>query len=467
MKRKHMTAAVMAAVMILSSVPSVSAAGWRTNGGVTEYVRHDGSLVTGVMVIDGLAYNFGADGALKGFYTGIGIKNGRIRYYMNGVSYSGGWLTLSSGTYYFDKNGIAATGIITIDGVQYNFGSDGRLADRQDSFTVTSDSSSFMLGSGQELTFTVTAHNINSTASLGNISELQMMKNGQWYRIKPDSSFAVTEIAYTLGDAGAPSYYVEKVQLKFSPELYKKDLESGRYRIPVYISTSSGKVTKYCEFDIIGNAEITAEKSEYIIPETERINISAVLNREEMVYLEQCPTLSYYDKPSGIWSEIKPKTAASAALVSKPSGSIISTYLDLSRYDRTRMKSGRYRAAVGENLFCEFVLKNPFEADVSIMPSENPRKKQVMVTITNESNADITVKGYGQLYRLEKNKWKKLSMKSGKKADTDMFVPAMHKWQKSMLLNDYYSTSSLKKGSYCMIFPTAGSGYVYAYFDIE
>ena len=75
--------------------------GWHTNGGVTWYIKSDGSLAKGTfMTIGGKKYYFSKDG------------------YM-----ATGWQTINGNRYYFNDNGVRQTGWKTIDGKRYFFNS--------------------------------------------------------------------------------------------------------------------------------------------------------------------------------------------------------------------------------------------------------------------------------------------------------------------------------------------------------
>lgn len=59
--------------------------GWQGLPGSSAYLSGDNTYVTGIVIIDGIAYRFGADGRCMGTYTGFGIKDGSTRYYDKGV----------------------------------------------------------------------------------------------------------------------------------------------------------------------------------------------------------------------------------------------------------------------------------------------------------------------------------------------------------------------------------------------
>lgn len=463
-------AAVMAALMMTAACGSAvfaETAGWKTENGKTFYVMEDGNYPCGVCSIDNIVYSFAADGSLIGKYTGIARKNGVLRYYKDGVIFRGGWITDGSGTYYFDKNGVGAEGIASVDGVKYYFAPDGRLMNEASRFSVTADKDSIVLGNRDRIAFTVKADNISGGAYFGEITELQQMKEGKWYKVKPDGDFAVNDVAYILGNMDEQPYYSESQRVFFCPEDYSGSLATGEYRVVINIYAETGNVKKYCGFRIIESAESSSELYSYPISQTEEIRFVTAVNRDQKIYTPNVYGLEYYNKETEQWEKVQPKASAPAAApVEVKAGEAVTSVLDLTAYDRTRLKSGTYRAAVGERFSHEFLLKNPYDVSAYEVITDSKRVKQVNITFVNESDFDITVKGYGQLLRSNGKSWKAVSLKQGKQLDTQITVPALTKWTRSMTLTDYYSVSALKSGSYCMKFPCEDGGFMYAYFDI-
>lgn len=468
-KINRIIAAAMAVTMCFSASASVAAYGWQGSAGTGKYIQENGEAAKGVMNIDGVVYRFSSDGTCLGRYTGIGRKNGVIRYYNDGIMFTGGWLRLPGGTYYFDESGKGAVGIVTIDGKQYNFGSDGCLKDISHSISITADKEYIVLGNREKIKFTFTADNIGGTASFGEISELQRYSDGKWYKVKPSGEYAVDDIAYMLGMVDGPYNYIGSQELYFTPEAYSDKLTTGRYRIASTISTEEGRKRCFCEFTVLDQAAVRASRESYDIQSTERIDMSGYAVKAGYYYGE-AEELYILNTETDQWDKIKPAYtdySKGDVLICAESGDKISCFLDLTRYSRTKLRSGTYRALIGDNITCEFKLTNPFDVSAEQTETESRRKKQIMISFVNETEKDITVKGYGELLRWEKGKWKKVSLKRGASLDTQITIPAMHKWEKSMLLNNYYSIDSLKKGSYCMKFPVSGGGYMYAYFDLK
>ena len=89
---------------------AVSGSGWRTEGGKTYYYKNGGP-VTKAAVIDGILYNFGSDGVCKGKYTGWARSSKGRLYYKDGLALKNKWLKTKSGTrYYAGSSGYLITG---------------------------------------------------------------------------------------------------------------------------------------------------------------------------------------------------------------------------------------------------------------------------------------------------------------------------------------------------------------------
>ena len=125
---------------------------WETAWGHKYYVDGDGRAVQGLRVINNQIYNFGTN---KTFYqralpsgyvnvSGLGwrwIENeqlftgfrhykGSYYWFENGVRQNNQWETAWGHKYYVDGDGRAVQGIVTIDGVKHNFGTNGTFYER-------------------------------------------------------------------------------------------------------------------------------------------------------------------------------------------------------------------------------------------------------------------------------------------------------------------------------------------------
>ncbi|MCI7766603.1 MAG: hypothetical protein MSJ26_01285 [Oscillospiraceae bacterium] len=469
-KKVKLIALAAAAVITAGAVPQVSAAeyGWQESNGNKKYFMENDEYAKGIYVIDGVAYKFDGDGNYIGIYTGLCKKGQTMHFYDNGILYRDGWLKTGGQTYYFYPDGSAAVGITEIDGKTYYFTSTGALKKDKTSFTVNADKSSVVTGKRESICFTVSTDNIGSEAILGNIYELHRFKNGKWYKVKPDSSFSVPEIAYTLGKSSQYGSSTQSVALSFTPEDYKLGLESGLYRVKIPIYSDGRSITKYCEFNVIEGVEVTAPQNEYYLADTSEISLTVKVNKPSEIYRSESVMLYYKNEPSGQWEKVSPKDKSNTlSSYQAAAGSTVTAKLDLSRYSVSSLKTGKYRAVVGEGLSCDFKLIAPYECSAVQFETKSPRLKQITITVINDTDRTVQLKNYGDLYRLSGNKWKKLELKKGKKLDTELTVPAMTKWDKSFYLSDYYNLSDLKKGRYSIQLKDADGFVKYAYFDLK
>lgn len=462
-----------AAMMTITAAPCISAAdyGWQDINGSRKYFMKNDEYAKGIVVIDNTAQSFDSQGNYIGVYTGLSKLGKNTVYFDNGVMYTKGWLTIKGNTYYFYPDGSAAKGITDIDGKTYYFTSTGALKKNKANFQVTADKSVITSGSRETINFTVTTDNIASEAILGNIGagNLHQFKNGKWYKVTPDKGYAVEDIAYVLGKSNTYGTSTDKVTLSFTPEDYKLGLKTGLYRVAIPVYTEGGTVTKYCEFNISEPADVTTPRNEYDISTTNEIIFNVNVNKTSDIYTDDAIELYALNETSGEWEKVEPKSSASvsSASYSVIAGSSVTAKLDLGRYTKSKLNSGKYRAVVGKGLSCEFKLTAPFDCSAVQTETKSARNKQITITIVNDNNTAVTLKNYGTLYRIENGKFKKIALKNGKKLDNELTVPAMTKWDKSFVLTDYYALGNLKKGSYCIQLKDTNNYVRYAYFDIK
>ena len=461
-----------AAVLTISAAPCIYAAeyGWQEINGNKKYFMENDEYARGIVVVDGIALKFDSEGNYIGVYTGLAKLSRNTVFFDNGLLYRDGWLKVGGSTYYFYPDGSAAKGITEIDGKTYYFTSTGALKKDSASYEVTADKTVILSGQRETIRFTVTTDDISSEAVLGNIGvgSLHRFRDGKWYKVKPDSGYSVPEIVYVLGKSRDYSASTDKVTLSFTPEDYKLDLKTGLYRVAIPIYTNGSTVTKYCEFNIIEPASVTTPQSEYYLTDTNEISFNVNVNNTSQIYVPEAIELFCKNEASGEWERISPKDTASVSSASYEvtAGTSVTSKLDLGRYSKQGLKTGTYRASVGSGLSCEFKLIAPFECSAVQTETKSARNRQITITIVNDTDRPVTFKGYGTLYRLENNKYKKVELKKGRKLDTELTVPAMTKWDKSFVLTDYYSLNSLKKGSYCIQLRDETGFVKYAYFDL-
>lgn len=120
---------------------------WKISWGSTYFVRNDGTRATGLVMVDGVYYNFSSKGSMtknafvtydegKRFFgkngqmvTGFLARWG-ITYHFDNDGLMDTGKTLIDGDYYFfkDSGSMQKSAFVTIDGSRYYFLSDGRMA---------------------------------------------------------------------------------------------------------------------------------------------------------------------------------------------------------------------------------------------------------------------------------------------------------------------------------------------------
>lgn len=104
--------------------------GWQEIDGATYYFKNDGSMATSDITVGGIRYKIGADGKhTEGTFARYILFG--TRYYFAG-SYVTGWQTIGEKTYLFDKYGFGYEGEVLIDNNFYTFGRNGVLLKTQD-----------------------------------------------------------------------------------------------------------------------------------------------------------------------------------------------------------------------------------------------------------------------------------------------------------------------------------------------
>ncbi len=478
-KRISAAAAAVCAVMTVMSFNPVSAAryGWQGVKGASAYIQADGLYSTGLVTIDGVTYRFGSDGGCMGAFTGFGISEGKRMYYIDGVPCRDRWMEFPTGVYYFGRDGAAATGITWINGKNYNFAANGKLITSDMSsgaFSMTASKQTVYSGSGDRIDFTIYANNINYTATMGSGIELHRYNGSDWVSVPQTvlSGDSVTDQLAALSYLGAtPMGYVSSKTISFYPDSYSRKLPTGKYRAVITLMTDRGIVDESCEFDIIRSADVTTPSDVYYLNTATKIWFDITVSQNSMVYGPEIYELQRYDSANNRWIREDPFAEKDVIADSRPAaaGTRLRAYLDLTRYSRASMKTGTYRIKAGDDLYCEFELKQPFEASAVQIATKSKKNKQIKLSVANTSYEEITIKGYGELLRYDssRSKWVNVPLKKGAKLDTKMEIPARHRWTKAMLLTDYYSLSSLKSGYYCVKLPSEYGGFVYAYFTLK
>lgn len=206
---KSLAALLAAATVISASSLSVSAATLKTENGI-KYVQSD-------------------SGETK-VYTGWTKKAGKRYYYKNGVMRKSCWLK-SGGerTYYLKKDGSMAVGKVTISGIEYEFGADGKLIPDTWGLTLTAKN---VTAGGMKLEILWDGTEPNEEApsdgelEYGNHFYLEQYKNGKWVAVpykEGTGDIAFTDEAYILME----NVVAEKT-IKW--DYIYGELKSGKYR---------------------------------------------------------------------------------------------------------------------------------------------------------------------------------------------------------------------------------------------
>ncbi|MGN0642478.1 MAG: immunoglobulin-like domain-containing protein [Huintestinicola sp.] len=470
---KRAAAAVLAAAMTLSAGTSAVSAvqsGWVTYYGVTRYLLSDGRYATGVTIINDTAYQFDSEGNYIGLYTGFASSpSGDLYYYSDGKIYTG-WLSRPSGTYYLKPDGTAAKGNLVIGNVAYMFDSKGRLMDENyqkqntNILKMASPSTSYRANSKTPITFLVEGQVLDTDWVIA-VSGLQKYKDGKWYKMTADRN--IPEMT------GVVSCSIPRMNLcsfSFCPDDYYDDLPSGKYRLAATAVSNKGSQNLYCDIEITNPLDISAAKT-YSIADTKSISFTVTANTETVDVCTTVTSLYFKNTENGNWELVEPITNDFMPLIPKHTllspGTTTSAVLDLTRYNRENLKTGDYMVELSSGITYTFEMHRPFEVTVSQIPTDNKYKKKIQINLTNDSYQAYDLKGYGKLWRYENKKWKAVSLKRSKSLDTSIALPARYKWSKTMMLTDYYSSSSLKAGTYRIEIPVNKDYSVYATFKLS
>lgn len=124
--------------------------GWLVLGSMSLYFDPDngGAAATGYLKVDSVSRVFDANGVM---YAGTGtpVVNGKKFWVQNGISLSG-WMTMGNMRLYFDPKdqNSAAVGLRTIEGVVYNFDSNGIQQSLSEGMMVT-DGKKYLVSGGK------------------------------------------------------------------------------------------------------------------------------------------------------------------------------------------------------------------------------------------------------------------------------------------------------------------------------
>lgn len=204
-----MAAVLAAATVITASCLSAGAATLKTENGI-KYIQQD-------------------DGETK-VYTGWVKKAGKRYYYKDGIMKKSCWLkSKGKRTYFLRKDGSMATGKVTISGVEYEFGEDGKLIPESWGLTLTAKD---ITPEGMKLEILWDGTEPNKEApddgelEYGNHFYLEQYKNGKWTAVpykEGTGDIAFTNEAYILMENVAKDKTIKW-------DYIYGELKSGKYR---------------------------------------------------------------------------------------------------------------------------------------------------------------------------------------------------------------------------------------------
>lgn len=171
---------------------------------------------------DGLKYLV-SDSGTESLYSGWTKKGSDRYYYKNGVMKKNCWIT-SKGVrkYYLQADGKAATGKVTIQGVEYEFDENGALVPDAWGLTLTAKD---VTPTGCTVVFTQSGGNPTGELDTGTYFKLEQYKNGKWTAVetlRDDIAWAAIGIPIDKNSS-------REVNAKWQ-ELYG-ELPAGKYRI--------------------------------------------------------------------------------------------------------------------------------------------------------------------------------------------------------------------------------------------
>lgn len=175
---------------------------------------------------DGLKYRVSDSGEDMGLYSGWTKKGGDRYYYKNGEMKKNCWLR-SKGVrkYFLQADGKAATGKVTIQGVEYEFDENGALVPDAWGLAFTAKD---VTPTGCTVVFAQSGGDPAGELETGSYYELEQYKNGQWTAVKTlfpeDDPVQWTDEAWFI-DSNDSVEFTENWEW-----LYGK-LPAGKYRI--------------------------------------------------------------------------------------------------------------------------------------------------------------------------------------------------------------------------------------------
>ena len=253
----------------------------------------------------------------------------------------------------------------------------------------------------------------------------------------------------------------QSITFTFTPDLYFAKNVPGDHRLAFTITDGSGSSRNiYYVFNIVNNAEVTTDQASYDLMNTDTIRFTARLNTECELY-PQVNELYYYENKK--WVLVLPKKSALVSTDTKTveSGSTFESTLDLTRYNHNRMKSGKYKAVLGDDVSVEFNMYRPIDIKGTQVQSNGTT---IRFVFTNKSNSAAKITAISALWYAEPSsgKWRALSP-VGSTSYSLSVSKGKHK-TRDVSVSDMYG--KLKRGSYRMQVTMDDGTEVYGYFNV-
>lgn len=174
---------------------------------------------------DGLKYRISDNGEDMGLYSGWTSRDGKRYYYKDGEMKRNCWLT-SGGEkkYYLTGSGEAATGKLTVDGVEYEFDERGKVVPDKWGLTLTAKD---VTPTGCTLEFIQSGGSPTGELFTGTYYSLEIYKNGEWTAaemLPQEYDIAWPAVAWPI-EANCSADFEENWQWLYG------DLAPGKYRI--------------------------------------------------------------------------------------------------------------------------------------------------------------------------------------------------------------------------------------------
>ena len=318
-------------------------------------------------------------------------------------------------------------------------------------FTLSGNYGTVEYGSGKSLIVKLTSN--SGTASVTGVT-VQRKTSGKWVTAAKKNGGKLTSTSNSAAKG-------QSITFTFTPDLYFAKAVPGDHRLAFTITDGSGSSRNiYYVFNIVNNAEVTTDQASYDLMNTDTIRFTARLNTECELY-PQVNELYYYENKK--WVLVLPKKSALVSTDTKTveSGSTFESTLDLTRYNHNRMKSGKYKAVLGDDVSVEFTMYRPIDIKGTQVQSNGTT---IRFVFTNKSNSAAKITAISALWYAEPSsgKWRALSP-VGSTSYSLSVSKGKHK-TRDVSVSDMYG--KLKRGSYRMQVTMDDGTEVYGYFNV-